>query len=318
MQDEPSFWHAKASAIHPTRPEVLIGIVIAAQIVAMILNWGFIEHFTYLNRTVGLSFNSLVVIQEATGVLSQGIAISAWWLAMLVPHSQRSVGAPLTLVLTLILLYSALPLSRAFSNFYAWTVFVDELWRVLAWRCSSVGLQLVCVGGPCYLLSRMGKLQLNRSGDLPQPTTFDVKRIFGLTMIVAFAYAAARWTDSSEPTSYSDRLSPTLIVALSSISYVSLGIGWACLSWASAIRSTKYIALTIAALALLNVGAAYVIYWFLQNDPETAQVSMSAPKLLLSTGHSLISGLGILAAIRIVHYCGYELAFSPQIEANSD
>lgn len=317
MQDEPSVRHSKAYAIRPPRPEVLISIAVAAQIVAIVLNWGFIGQFTYLNRTVGLSLKSLVVIQQAIGLLSQGIAISAWWLAMLVPHSKRSVWGPLILVLTLILLYSALPLYRAFSNFYAWTVLGDELWRILAWRFSSIGLQLVCIGGPCYLLSRMVKLQLNRSGDLPQPTTFDIKRILGLTMFVAIAFAAARWTESSEPTSYSGRFSPTLIVALSSISYVWLGIGWACLSWASATRSTKWTALTIAALTLLSIGTAHIVYWVLQNDPETAQVSMSEPALLLSISHSLISSLGILAAIRIVRYCGYDLSFFPQINANS-
>ena len=224
---------------------------------------------------------------------------------MLVPHSTRSVWGPITLVVTLTLLYSALPLYRVFSNFYTLTVLVDELSRILGWRFSLLGLQLVCIGGACYLLSRMGKFQLNRSEDLPQPMTLDIKRILGLTMFVAIAFAAARWSDSNEPARALGR--QDLMFTLSSISYLWLGIAWACLSWASALRSVKWAALTIGALVLCGVGSGYIVYWLLRNDP----ISILEPDILLSASHSLLSSLAILAAIRIVRYCGYNLSFAP-------
>ncbi len=250
---------------------LLISIVVAAQLGSQVLDWGLLKHFSSSIQAIGLSPDLLFVL--AYGVLSQGIAFSAWWLAMLIPHSKRSVWVPLALVLTLTLLYSALPLYRAISNFYKWAVFGDELWRILAWRFSQIGLQLVCIASPCYLLSRMGKLQLNRSGDVPQSTTFDIKRMLGLTVLVAIAFAAVRCTSSSESANYAGRVSPTLIVALSSISAVWLGIAWACLSWASASRSARWVAIALAALVLLSMGTAFLTYGILQSELGTAASS---------------------------------------------
>lgn len=316
MQHEPSKHYSAAPEVSPARPVLLISIVVAAQLVTMVLNEGLLAHFRSASIQA-FDVSLALLLQLAIGVLSQGIAFSAWWLAMLVPHSKRSIWVPLALVLTLTLLYSALPLYRAISNFYKWTVFGDELWRIMAWRFSQIGLQLVCIGSPCYLLSRMAKLQLNRRGNIPQPTTFDIKRIIGLTVLVAIAFAAVRWTTSSGPSNYAGGISPSLITVLSSMSAVWLGVGWACLSYASITRSVvRWTAITITALMLLNAGTAFLTYWVLQSDPDTAAFSSAEPNLLLSISYPIISCLAILAAIRIAHYCGYGLAFSPQIKTD--
>ncbi len=75
----------------------------------------------------------------------------------------------------------------------------------------------------------------------------------------------------------------------------------------------------IVALVLLNSGSAYLTYWLLQNDPNSAKFISVEPNLLhvlLSVIYSLISSLAILAAIRIAKYCGYSLAFAPQVSGN--
>ena len=137
-------------------------------------------------------------------------------------------------------------------------------------------------------------------------------------MLIAIAFAAMRWTVESEAILYVDQITPAVIAALSSSSAVSLGIGWACLS-CSARRSARWIAIAMVALVLLNSGSAYLTYWLLQNDPNSAKFIGVEPNLLhllLSAIYSLISSLAILAAIRIAKYCGYSLAFAPQVSGN--
>ncbi len=100
------------------------------------------------------------------------------------------------------------------------------------------------------------------------------------------------------------------VFVMSAVSATWIGIGWACLSWASATRSTRWIAMAIAVLTLLNIVIAYVTYWLIQNNSKAVSIHFNEPKPLFTISYSLISCLGILAAIRVAHYCGYRLVFS--------
>ncbi len=307
MPNQPLADQLEPTSFRAPRPGLLIAFWVGALVVLLAFAWGVSWliniGFIPFSPQFSLGWIHLQVI------VPDGAVVTAWWLAMFVPHTKRSMFVPIALVAGAIVLRSGFGIWHAVRNFYTWSDFGQELWRLLAWGFAGTSLQMVCIGGLCYLVSRLASMQLNRSDTSPQPTTFDIRRIFGLTLLVAAVFAASRWSSAAPPTSLPGMLSSSALSAFAAISSVSIGVNWACLSWACATRSKRWIAVAVAGLLLFQFGLSTFSYWVLTRQEFSEGVEIAEPNYLLTASYLAASIVGILIAIRIAAFCGYRLNF---------
>ncbi len=317
MVDEASERIGPVASSRATRPELLIALIIAGEVAAMLLGWAAFQLVRNVLQWTNPSpavWTGLSMFQ----VLSQGMAISAWWLAMRVPHNRRSIVVPLALITSRVLLHSLLAarvgIPYSFPNFQSWIEFSDGLWRWLALSTSSITLQLVCIGVPCYLLSRMTNIQLIRAGDVPQRMTFDIKRMFGATLLVAIAFAASRWADTSQTGGFTSELTHQDLTAIIALNFMSTGICWACLSWAYSVRSRWTLLVTLAGLMLWHIAMGILSQWSWANFLHLSTANVAELNWPMAVSYSLVSNLAILLAIHIADHCGFRLQSQPTLQ----
>ncbi len=295
----------------PPRPGLLIAFWVGVYALMWAMHGAIAVNFVFGNSPYGMQV--MWVLSYLGAIVLNWHGLIAWWLAMFVAHTRRSIGIPIACVAmgpawnSILLHYS-----RTFNSanfFFDWNSLHEELWRQFSpWYFASTGMHLVCIGGLCYLVSRLTSLQLNQRNHSPQPITFDISRILGLTLMVAVVFAAVRWSTSSKP-EYLRLLSSDFATAFSALSGLTTGVNWAIVSWVYAKGSVRLGVIAVVCLMLIQFAMSLFSFWTITYLNFNSGNAPLEPSLGVVVGYNAVSVLWILLVIRVVHFCGYQLNF---------
>lgn len=298
----------------PPRPGLLIAFWVGVSALAWAIQLAFAMIFAPGNSPLGMQM--MLAFSYLGAIILNWHAFIAWWLAMFVTHTRRSVGIPIACI-ALGAVWNAFILHfvRTFNSanfFFDWNSFYEELWRQFSpWYFASTAMHLVCIGGLCYLVSRLTSLQLNQRNHSPQPITFDISRILGLTLIVAVVFASVRWANSSKP-EYLQMMSSDFVTAFSATSGLMVGVNWAIVSWVYAKGSVRLGMIAVVCLMLIQFAMSLLSFWTITYLNLNRVNAPLEPSVIVVVGYNAVSVLWILWVIRVAHYCGYQLNFYPQ------
>lgn len=220
-----------------------------------------------------------------------------WWLAMLRPHSMKSLLVPLLIGLGPRVAYALWTIFNTYFQLGLGTAVFPILWLSLTYE---LGL-LACVVSFLTVFSRATGVQVVRGQMIPSQMELTLRMLMIATLVVAATLALQQITLGSED--YGSQDSWKIFYVLNAF---SITFSWAAMSFGYALRRPSVLVLLIFVNAMLDMCLTWVntLTW---EQPDSANLDFAMPPLWTGLISGTVSSLSVLLAIFVADRCGYHL-----------